>query len=46
MNIKLLGVSKKEKPIFDILLEIATNIVKKLLLEFKKTKEKEIKINK
>tara|TARA_Y100000816_G_C26053556_1_gene552648 strand:- start:812 stop:1015 length:204 start_codon:yes stop_codon:yes gene_type:complete len=46
INIKLLGVSKNEIPIFEILLEIATNIVGKLLVEFKKTNENEIKINK
>tara|TARA_B100000965_G_C19036626_1_gene517679 strand:+ start:160 stop:399 length:240 start_codon:yes stop_codon:yes gene_type:complete len=42
INIKLLGVSKNEIPIFDTLLAIAINIVGKLLLEFKKTNEKEI----
>ena len=46
INIKLLGVSLNEIPIFEILLDIATNIVGKLLLEFKKTNEKDIKINK
>ena len=45
-NIKLFGVSLKEIPIFEILLEIATKIVGKLLLEFKKTNEKEIIANK
>ena len=45
-NIKLLGVSLNEIPIFEILLDIATKIVGKLLLEFKKTNEKEIIINK
>ena len=45
-NIKLFGVSFKEIPIFEILLEIATKIVGKLLLEFKKTNEKEIIANK
>ena len=44
-NVIFLGVSKNEKPIFDTLLDIATKIDGKLLLEFKKTKEKEIKIN-
>ena len=46
INIKLLGVSLKEIPIFEILLDIATKIVGKLLLEFKKTNEKETIINK
>ena len=46
INIKLLGVSLNEIPIFEILLDIATKIVGKLLLEFKKTKVKEIMINK
>ena len=46
INIKLLGVSFNEIPIFEILLDIATKIVGKLLLEFKKTNVKEIKINK
>ena len=46
INIKLLGVSLKEIPIFEILLDIATKIEGKLLLEFKKTKENEIIINK
>ena len=46
INIKLLGVSLNEIPIFDILLDMATKIVGKLLLEFKKTNEKEIIINK
>ena len=46
INIKLLGVSLNEIPIFEILLDIATKIVGKLLLEFKKTKENEIIINK
>ena len=45
-NIKLFGVSLSEIPILEILLDIATKIVGKLLLEFKKTKEKEIIINK
>ena len=45
-NIKLFGVSLSEIPILEILLDIATKIVGKLLLEFKKTKEKEIMINK
>jgi hypothetical protein len=45
-NIKLLGVSFNEIPIFDILLDMATKIVGKLLLEFKKTNEKETIINK
>ena len=45
-NIKLLGVSLYEIPIFEILLDIATKIVGKLLLEFKKTNEKEIIANK
>ena len=45
-NIKLLGVSLNEIPIFDILLDMATKIVGKLLLEFKKTNEKETIINK
>ena len=45
-NIKLFGVSLKEIPIFEILLDIATKIVGKLLLEFKKTKEKKIIANK
>ena len=43
MNVKLFGVSENEKPIFDILLAIANSIVGKLLLEFKKTNEKQIK---
>ena len=46
INIKLLGVSLKEIPIFEILLDMATKIVGKLLLEFKKTNEKETIINK
>ena len=46
INIKLFGVSLNEIPIFEILLDIATKIVGKLLLEFKKTKEKETIINK
>ena len=46
INIKLLGVSLNEIPIFEILLDIATKIVGKLLLEFKKTNEKETIINK
>ena len=45
-NIKLFGVLLNEIPIFEILLDIATKIVGKLLLEFKKTKEKETIINK
>ena len=44
--IKLFGVSSNEMPIFDILLTIETKITGKLLLEFKKTNEKEIIINK
>ena len=46
INIKLLGVSLNEIPIFETLLDIATKIVGKLLFAFKKTKEKEIIINK
>ena len=46
INIKLLGVSLNEIPMFEILLDIATKIVGKLLLEFKKTNEKEIIANK
>ena len=46
MNIKLFGVSIKEVPIFEILLDIATKIVGKLLFEFKKTNEKDIIANK
>ena len=46
INIKLLGVSLNEIPMFEILLDIETKIVGKLLLEFKKTKENEITINK
>ena len=46
INIKLLGVSLNEIPIFEILLDIATKIVGKLLFEFKKTNEKEIMANK
>ena len=46
INIKLLGVSLNEIPIFEILLDMATKIVGKLLLEFKKTNEKETIINK
>ena len=46
INIKLLGVSWNEIPIFEILLDIATKIVGKLLFEFKKTNEKEIIANK
>ena len=46
INIKLLGVSLNEIPIFEILLDIATKIVGKLLLEFKKTNEKKIMTNK
>ena len=45
INIKLFGVLLNEIPIFEILLDIATKIVGKLLLEFKKTKENEIIIN-
>ena len=45
INIKLLGVSLNEIPIFEILLVIATKIVGKLFSEFKKTKENEIIIN-
>ena len=46
INIRLFGVSKNDIPIFETLLAIPTNIVGKLLLEFKKINEKEIKINK
>ena len=46
INIRLFGVFENETPIFDMLLDIATKIVGKLLLEFKKTNEKEIKIKK
>ena len=46
INIKLFGVSLNEIPIFEILLDIATKIVGKLLFEFKKTNEKEIMANK
>ena len=46
INIKLLGVSLNEIPIFEILLDIATKIVGKLLFEFKKTNVKETTINK
>ena len=46
INIKLLGVSLNEIPIFEILLDIATKIVGKLFSEFKKTKENEIIISK
>ena len=46
INTKLFGVSVNEIPIFETLLAIATRIVGKLLLVFKKTNEKEIKINK
>ena len=46
INSKLLGVSLNEIPIFEILLDIETKIVGKLLFEFRKTKEKEIIINK
>ena len=46
INTKLLGVLENDTPTFDILLVIATKIVGKLLLEFKKTNEREIKINK
>tara|TARA_A100001011_G_scaffold19978_1_gene20291 strand:+ start:376 stop:570 length:195 start_codon:yes stop_codon:yes gene_type:complete len=42
INIKFSGVLLKEIPIFEILLDIATKIVGKSLLEFKKTNEKEI----
>ena len=45
-NFKFNGVSKNEMPIFDTLLDIATNIDGKLLFEFKKTNEKEVTINK
>ena len=45
-NFKFNGVSKNEIPIFDTLLDIAANIDGKLLFEFKKTKEKEVIINK
>ena len=45
-NIKLFGVSINDNPIFDTLLVIPTNIVGKLLLEFKKINEKEIRTNK
>ena len=45
INIKLLGVSLNEMPIFEILLDIATKIVGKLLPEFKKTKENDKKIS-
>tara|TARA_B100000989_G_scaffold264627_1_gene217109 strand:+ start:440 stop:589 length:150 start_codon:yes stop_codon:yes gene_type:complete len=43
---KLSGVSINEIPIFETLLEIATKIDGKLLLELKKTNEKEIIANK
>ena len=46
INIKLLGVSLNEIPIFEIQLDIATRIIGKLLLGFKKTNENEIIINK
>ena len=46
ININLSGVSENEIPIFDTLLVMATKIVGKLLLEFKKTNENEITINK
>ena len=46
INIKLLGVSLNEMPIFEILLDMPTKIVGKLLFEFKKTNEKETMINK
>ena len=46
INNKLLGVSSNEIPIFEILLDIATKIVRKLLLEFKKTNDNEIIIYK
>ena len=45
-NFKFNGVSKNEIPIFETLLDIATNIDGKLLFEFKKTNEKEVTINK
>ena len=45
-NFKFKGVSKNDIPIFDTLLDIATNIDGKLLFEFKKTNEKEVTINK
>ena len=45
-NFKFIGVSKNDIPIFDTLLDIATNIDGKLLFEFKKTNEKEVTINK
>ena len=45
-NFKFSGVSKNEIPIFETLLDIATNIDGKLLFEFKKTNEKEVTINK
>ena len=43
IKVRLFGVSENEKPIFDTLLVIATKIVGKLLLEFKKTNEKKIR---
>tara|TARA_A100001015_G_C14509184_1_gene525947 strand:- start:166 stop:378 length:213 start_codon:yes stop_codon:yes gene_type:complete len=46
IKIRLLGVSLNEIPMFEILLEMATKIVGKLLLELKKTKETDIIINK
>ena len=46
INIKLFGVSLNEIPIFEILLDMATRIIGKLLLGFKKTNENEIIINK
>ena len=45
-NFKFIGVSKNDIPIFDTLLDIATNIDGKLLFEFKKTNEKEVTIKK
>ena len=45
-NFKFIGVSKKDIPMFDTLLDIATNIDGKLLFEFKKTNEKEVTIKK
>ena len=46
INVKFFGVSYNEIPIFEALLDIAIKIVRKLLLEFKKTKENEIINNK
>ena len=43
IKVKLDCFKSSEKPIFDTLLVIATKIVGKLLLEFKKTNEKKIK---